>query len=82
MRLCFLIAELQNHQFKEYTMSEFEKWWEKFGQYEFSTYLTKEQSKIVWKAAIEWTNMVCRKWVTLHENVYSNVNYELMKLEE
>jgi len=35
-------------------MKEFEKWWEKIGQYEFSTYLTKEQSKIVWKAALEW----------------------------
>jgi hypothetical protein len=35
-------------------MKEFDRWWKDFGQYEFSTYLTKNQSKTVWKAALEW----------------------------
>lgn len=35
-------------------LKAFEKWWNIIGQYEFSTYLTKEQSKSVWKAALEW----------------------------
>ena len=36
-------------------MEHFEKWCNKIGQYEFSTYLTKEQSKMVWVAALKWT---------------------------
>lgn len=35
-------------------MKAFEDYWNKIGQYEFSTYLTKDQSKLVWEAALEW----------------------------
>jgi len=35
-------------------MKVFEAFWNNVGQYEFSTYLTKSQSKVVWRAALEW----------------------------
>jgi len=31
-----------------------EQWWDEVGQYLFSTYLTKGQSKTIWRAALEF----------------------------
>lgn len=61
-------------------MDEFEKWLAK--NHPNANDLTIATYKESWKAAINWANTMCRKWVTLHDNVYSEINAELMKLEE
>lgn len=60
-------------------MNEFEKWLAK--NHPNANDLTIAMYKEAWKAAINWTNTRCRASVTLHDNIYSEVNAELIKLE-
>ena len=65
-------------------MSEFEKYWMKLEASGDLDYFAtpKEAGEAVWKAAIGWANTKCRAHVTIHNNVYSDINAELMKLGE
>lgn len=65
-------------------MNEFEEWWILEGQNIVGHYDQREEelAKVAWAAAIQWANKICRKWVVLHDNVYSDINSELIKLEE
>lgn len=61
-------------------MSEFKKWLAK--NHPYADNPTIAVYKESWRAAIGWANTKCRAWVTLHGNVYSDINAELMKLDE
>ena len=48
------MAKMEQFEQSYEKLRAFEKWWKEIGQYSFSTYLTKEQSKVIWKAALEF----------------------------
>ena len=66
------------HLFLRCDMNEFQKWYNTLSPAD-AEHKSAERG---WKAAINWANSKCRAHVTIHNNVYTDINKELMDLED